>query len=102
MGIIYNVTVKVEKDIADDWLKWLLQEHAPQIIATRCFKKFTTLRLLEQDDMEGTTYAVQYFADDMQDYKRYLAEYADHFRNEAAKKWGQKFIAFRTLMQVIN
>ena len=101
MDIIYNVTVKVENSIADDWLKWLTQEHAPQIIATNCFKKFTVLKLLEQDDAEGITYAVQYFADNMQNYERYIAEFADRFRKESIDKWGQKFIAFRTLMQVM-
>ena len=102
MGIIYNVTVKVENSIADDWLKWLMQEHGPQIIATNCFKKFTALKLLEQDDAEGVTYSVQYFADNMQNYERYLAEFADHFRLESINKWGQKFITFRTLMQVMH
>ena len=102
MGIIYNVTIKVERDIADDWLKWLIQEHAPQIIATNCFKKFTALKLLEQNDEEGITYAIQYFADNIQSYEQYLAQFADHFRNESLNKWGQKFIAFRTLMQVVN
>ena len=102
MGIIYNVTVKVENSIADDWMKWLMDEHGPQIIATNCFKKFTALKLLEQDDAEGVTYAVQYFADNMQNYERYLAEFADHFRRESINKWGQKFIAFRTVMQVMH
>ena len=102
MGIIYNVTIKVERNIADDWLKWLIQEHAPQIIATNCFKKFTALKLLEQDDEEDITYAIQYFADNMQSYERYLTQFADHFRRESLNKWGQKFIAFRTLMQVVN
>ena len=101
MGIIYNVTAKIEKNIADDWLEWLIQEHAPQIIATNCFKKFTILKLLEDDD-EGVTYAIQYFADNMQSYERYITEFADHFKRASLQKWGQKFIAFRTLMQVIN
>ena len=35
--IIYNVTVKVDHSIADDWLSWLQQEHIPEIIATECF-----------------------------------------------------------------
>jgi hypothetical protein len=95
MGIIYNVTVKVEKSIADDWLRWLIQEHGPQIIATNCFSKFTALKLLEHDDEEGVTYAIQYFGDTMQNYECYLAEFADHFRKESLNKWGQKFIAFK-------
>ena len=102
MGIIYNVTVKVENSIADDWLKWLIEEHGPQIIATNCFKKFTALKVLEQDEAEGITYAIQYFTDTIEKYERYLTEFANHFRTESMNKWGQKFIAFRTVMQVMH
>ena len=102
MGIIYNVTVKVENNIADEWLKWMTTEHGPQIISTNCFEKFTVLKLLDQDDADGVTYAVQYFTSDIQSYQRYITEFADHFRKESNNKWGQKFIAFRTLMEVMH
>src|SRR5688500_13328574 len=83
-GVIYNVTVKVEESIADKWLQWLIEEHAPRIIATNCFTKFTALKLLELDDEEGITYAIQYFAEDMQAYERYIAQYANEFRKQAS------------------
>lgn len=99
--IVYNVTVKLDKNIGGDWLKWLLKDHAPQIIATGCFTKFTVLKLLEHD--EGSiTYTVQYFSENMKNYQHYLAEFADRFRKESSNKWGNRFIAFRTVMQVVN
>lgn len=101
MSIIYNVTAKVEKDIANDWLKWLIEEHGPQIIATNCFTKFTTLKLLEYDDYDSTTYAVQYFADTIERYQTYINQYADFFRKQSFDKWGNKFVAFRTVMEVV-
>ena len=101
-GIIYNVTVKVEKDIAGNWLQWLLEEHGPQIIATNCFTKFIALKLLEYDDEESTTYAIQYFADTIEDYHNYINQYAEQFRTRAFNTWGNKFVAFRTVMEVIH
>ena len=101
MGIIYNVTVKLEKDIANEWLNWLIQEHAPQIIATNCFKKFTVLHLLEHDDEESTSYAVQYFAATITDYKTYISRFSDHFRKQSNDKWQNKLVAFRTIMEVV-
>ena len=101
-GIIYNVTVKAEKNIADEWLRWLIQEHGPQIIATSCFTKFTTLKLLEYDDEESTTYAVQYLANTMEDYKTYIHQFADEFRKQSFGKWGNKLVAFRTVMEVVH
>lgn len=100
--LIYNVTVKVENAIADKWLQWLLQEHAPKIIATGCFTKSTALKLLEQDDADGTTYAIQYFSKNFQDYQRYLKSFEDLFKKESFEKWGNAFVDFCTVMQVIT
>ena len=101
-NIIYNVTVKVEKSIADAWLQWMTTEHAPKIIATKCFINFTMLKLLEHDDEESNTYAVQFFSNDIEDYQRYLDLFTHNFSKESFAKWGERFIAFSTVMQVIN
>ena len=100
--IIYNVTVKTEHRIAEEWLQWMRDEHIPDIIATGCFTHAQVLRLLEVDDTEGPTYAVQYFAESRALYNRYIQNYADGLRKKAFDKWGDKFIAFRSVMQVVN
>lgn len=102
MAIIYNVTSRLEKNIADVWLNWLIQEHAPQIIATNCFKKFSILHLLEHDDEESTSYIVQYFAETMTDYQTYITQFDDHFRKQSNDKWQNKLIAFCTIMEVVR
>jgi hypothetical protein len=101
-GVIYNVTVKVQHAIANEWLQWLISEHAPQILATNFFTKFTALKLLEHDDEDGITYAVQYFSTNMENYNRYMNECAAQFRKISFEKWGNKFISFSTLMQIVN
>lgn len=99
---LYNVTIKVELDIANDWLRWLQQVHIPEMIATGCFDSATTLRLLENTDEDGVTYAVQYRAPAKADYERYIAEFAPSMQQKGLDKWGEKFIAFRTLMQIVD
>lgn len=99
---IYNVTIKVAHTIAADWLNWLRQEHIPEMIATGCFESATILQLLENTDEEGPTYAVQYRAPDRTDYERYLTEFAAGMRQKGLEKWGENFIAFRTLMQIVD
>ncbi|MBD0333035.1 MAG: DUF4286 family protein [Chitinophagaceae bacterium] len=34
---VYNVTITVETTIAGEWLRWLMQEHIPEVMATKCF-----------------------------------------------------------------
>lgn len=100
--LLYNVTTKVDWTIADDWVKWMLDFHIPEVLGTGCFEKHQFVKLLDIDETEGPTYAVQYFAATQQDYDNYIQLYANRFRSEVIVKWGQNFIAFRTLMQVIN
>lgn len=100
--VVYNVTIKVDHSIAEAWLTWLKEEHIPDIIHTGCFTHATILRLLEVDDNEGPTYAVQYHAENNTLYNRYIQEYADEMRKKATGKWGNKFIAFRSVMEVVH
>jgi hypothetical protein len=100
--IIYNVTVKADHSIAADWLSWMKEEHIPDIIRTGCFTHATILQLLEVDESDGPTYAVQYHAESKALYNKYISSYADEMRKKAMDKWGNKFIAFRSIMQVVH
>ncbi|MGC4234786.1 MAG: DUF4286 family protein [Niabella sp.] len=101
-ALIYNVTNKVSHNIHKEWLQWMQEHHIPAVLATGCFFKATVLRLKGIDDEEGPTYAIQYHAAGEKDYERYLALFSEVLRQEVLDKWGDQFIAFRTVMQVVN
>ena len=99
---IYNVTIKVQDSIKDEWLSWLMDEHIPEVSGTGCFKKATVLQLLETDDTEGPTYAIQFEAESKAQYNLYIEKFAGIMRKRSIDKWGDQFIAFRSLLQVVN
>ena len=100
--IIYNVTIKVDTKIANDWLQWLLCEHVPHVMQSGCFSSYKVVRLLEVDDSEGPTYAIQYNAESKASYNRYIEIFAPEMRQKPIDKWGAQFIAFRSLMEVVE
>lgn len=100
--IVYNVTTKVNHAIAAEWLAWLKAEHIPDLVNTGCFTHAVILHLVEADDEEGITYAVQYHAESRALYNRYMDKYAAGMRQKALDKWGNGFIAYRTLMHLVN
>ena len=100
--IIYNITIKVESSIAVNWLAWLKEEHIPDMISTGCFTHATILRLLEPDDTEVPTYAVQYHAESDVLYNRYIEKFSDKLRKKGTDKWGNQVTAFRTVMEVVH
>jgi hypothetical protein len=101
-GIIYNVTIKVEQAIANDWLRWILEEHVKDVMATQCFTDYRVVRLLEVDESEGPTYAVQYLSPSKSLYNTYIMKYSEALRQKSYDRWGQRFIAFRSVMEVVH
>ena len=100
--IVYNVTIKVNTFIAESWLAWLKEEHIPEVLNTGCFTNAKIMKLLEVDETEGPTFAIQYFAENRSQYDLYIEKFAGMMRQKSFEKWGDKFIAFRSLMQVVN
>lgn len=99
--IVYNVTVKVNNSVVDKWVKWMLDEHMPDLKNTGLFTDYRLCRLLEQDDTEGVTFSAQYTCNNMEDYNTYIDKYATTMRDKAFKQFGNNFVAFRTVMEVL-
>ena len=99
--IIYNVTTKVSVLVKDRWVEWMKREHIPEIMATGLFHDYRFCRLLEQDDSDGPTYTIQYFTDTLENYYTYLQEHAPMLRQKSFDAFGDQFVAFRTVMQVV-
>ncbi len=100
--IVYNITMKVDPSIEEEWLEWQKNEHIPEIMQTELFAEFKLYKLLEQDEAEGNTYVVQYYAPSSAHLDKYLEKFAPSLREKAIEKWGNKFIAFRTKMEVVH
>lgn len=100
--IIYNVTSNVALPIADQWLQWMKEIHIPEVLNTAMFTHFRILRLLDMDESEAITYAVQYFASSRENCQTYLDEFAPELREKAQKHWGEQVISFRTLMEAVD
>jgi hypothetical protein len=100
--IIYNLTAKIDWSIHEQWLTWILEIHVPEVLATGLFHDSRIMRLLEVDDQEGPTYAIQFYTGTIENYHDYIATYAPLLRAKSIQEWGDKFIAFRSLMETVN
>ena len=99
--IVYNITIKVENDIVGHWMEWQKQVHIPEILSTGLFHDHRFYQLLEQDESDGATFVIQFFASELSLYNEYIEKYAPLLRNKAFQKWGNKFIAFRTVLSSV-
>ncbi len=98
--IIYNVTINVEDNIHEAWLEWMLQHHIPDVMATNMFLGYKIMRIISrQEDETGQTYAIQYHTESIDKYNQYQQEFAPALQADTQKKFGGKFVAFRTLLE---
>jgi hypothetical protein len=100
--IIYNITIKVEPAAEAAWLQWQREEHIPEILSSGKFMDHSMYRLLEQDESDGITYVTQFRAYGMDQYLEYIENFAPLLRQKSFDKWGNRFIAFRSLLEVIH
>ncbi|NNC95889.1 MAG: DUF4286 family protein [Chitinophagales bacterium] len=96
---IYNVTVKIDLDVHDKWLDWMLSVHIPDVMKTGYFIDNQIFRILQSDESEGISYAIQYTARNFGDYNEYQNSEAARLQKEHSEKFEGKFIAYRTLMR---
>ncbi len=98
---IYNVTINVDDSIHDEFLTWI-KAHIPDVLATGKFISARLVQVIVEEEMDGTTYAVQYTAKTKEDLEAYYKEDADKMREEGLKKFADKMLAFRTELDVIQ
>ncbi len=98
--ILYNVTINIENDVHDEWLKWMRESHIPDVLKTGYFLEHKICKVLNVED-EGTTYSIQYTCNSMEDYEGYKTYEASRLQKEVMDKFNAKFVAFRSLLEVI-
>ncbi len=101
--ILYNVTIKIDRQVHDEWLAWMRGVHLPAVMQTGFFLRHRILRLMDPPaDEEGITYAIQYECRNIGLLRRYFDEDATALQREHAQRYQGRFVAFRTIMKSVE
>lgn len=99
--IIYNVTSNIDASIHNQWLIWI-KEHIPLVLATGHFTEAKLTKVLVEDQEGSETYSVQYRAKSREALANYYKNDAARLRQEASHMFGDKVLAFRTELEIID
>jgi hypothetical protein len=97
--IVYNVTVIVEPSIHDEWLTWMKEVHLPEVLATGRFLNCNMYKINPQNTEEEPTYSIQYNAESMENYEKYVANEAPALKKKTEEKYGENVLAYRTILE---
>lgn len=99
---IYNVTTNIDESVHDQWLKWMKEVHIPDVLATGKFLSAKMCKVLVEEELGGITYSVQFTTLDKETLQSYYDNNAAKLELDAMKLFPNKFVAFRTELEVID
>lgn len=99
--ILYNITYTVAHAVEEDFVAWMRGTHIPDVFATGLFTDHKFYRLLNSADDESTNYSIQFFAESTAKLVEYERKFAQELRIKPQIRYGEKAMAFRTLLQEV-
>lgn len=99
--LLYNVTVGIDKDSEAEWLQYMREKHIQAVLDTGLFVSYKLYRVLHDQDEGTISYSVQYFAKTIEDVQQYLETFAPALIEEHRKKFYNRHVAFRTLLEEV-
>lgn len=99
--LIYNVTVSLNKSIEQEWIQWMKETHIPHVLNTGLFSGHQFYKVLSHDDPTTSSFCTMYYVPVLDNFEKYLNDYAPALRQEVDQKYGGQFAAFRTLLEEV-
>ncbi len=101
--IVFNVTLNVEEPVHTDWSAWMQEVYIPEMLKTGLFIEYRIFRMLtDQDETPGHTYAYQYYLSDLNAFLHFTENHAGRFQQMMVDKFGDKVLAYQTLLEVVK
>ncbi|MBK8555676.1 MAG: DUF4286 family protein [Lewinellaceae bacterium] len=100
--LLYNVTVTIDLNASEDWLRWMRDTHIPDVMSTGMFISYRLSRLIGHEHNDSEIYSVQYLIKDQAHLMRYQEEFAPVLQKQTRERYDGKFAVFRTIMEVVD
>ena len=78
------------------------EKHIPDMLSTGKFTEAKMSQVMVEEELGGITYSIQYTTDSKETLERYFKEDAQHLRQEGNTLFPNKFVAFRTELDVLH
>ncbi|MFN4255127.1 MAG: DUF4286 family protein [Saprospiraceae bacterium] len=100
--LLYNVTITIDTDAAEDWLQWMQATHIPDVMVTGMFRSYRMSRLLSHEHEGAEIFTMQYLAESQAKLDEYQTRFAPELQRHVRERYEGKFAAFRTVMEVLS
>lgn len=92
----------MEQQIHMEWLLWMKAEYVPKMLSYQVFGDYKLYKILNTDDTDGSTYALQLFTESKALYNRFAELYHGEIQLMQQQRWGTQVLSFSTLMETVH
>ena len=100
--IIYNITCKVDWAVQLRWIQWVQESYIPEMLSHRLFHHGQLVKLLDADETDGPTYALQFYTKTLDNYRRFQTGAASSSLQHFYSIWKESVLTFSTVMQLVE
>lgn len=102
MGV-YIVTINIKRQVEEEWLQWMKQEHIPDIMNAGFFTSYEIFKVVIPDTVsDEAVYQFHYRFNSIDDYYQYAEKAAPEFQRKHSEKFLGKFKASRAILKKID
>ncbi|MFZ6009397.1 MAG: DUF4286 family protein [Bacteroidota bacterium] len=98
---LYNVTIGIDRDIEQEWLVWMRENHLPAVHNTGMFVESKIYKVLHDQAEDSVSYSVQHFANTIEQVVQYLEVFAPALMEKHRQRFLNKHVAFSTLLEEV-
>lgn len=101
--IAYSVKVAVDRDVEQEWLRWMIDEHIPDVMGSGFFTDYRMHKTIDRDAVpRRVSYTIHYFCETIDHYNRYEKESAPALQQAHTKRFEGRFKATRVVSEVLE
>jgi len=99
--IIYLIHIDVEKKIDNNWFLWMKNEHIPEIMDLKIFKK-NEIWKIKNSSKKYNSYYIKYYTESLDNYKLYEKKHAMGIKKKHSIKYKNNFNIKREILQLVH
>lgn len=99
---LFNETVGIDASVEHEWLAWAKSVYVPAVLNTELFTGYKLYKVLHESEDGSISYSIQFFSPSLENVVQFLEVFAPPLVEQQRKKFNNKHVAFRTLLEEVK
>lgn len=100
--ILFSLTVNIDNEVKEEWLEWMKQTFIPSLWLTGFFVEKRFLKLLNEEQGDGTTYSLQLTLESIDAMRDFEQNHLFDFRKMLYGKYTGRLVDFYTVLEKVE